>query len=96
MPLLREILRQFLEFAPQLIFALIILILGWIIAKIVARIIKKILVTLKIDGLADRLNDIDLVRQTNLKILPSNVISKIAYYLLMLSLIHISEPTRPY
>lgn len=84
MPLLREILRQFLEFAPQLIFALIILILGWIIAKIVARIIKKILVTLKIDGLADRLNDIDLVRQTNLKILPSNVISKIAYYLLML------------
>ena len=42
------------------------------------------MVTLKIDGLADRLNDIDLVRQTNLKILPSNVISKIAYYLLML------------
>jgi len=84
MELLEDILKQLKEFAPNLIFALAILIIGWIIAKLVASIIKRILKAIKIDNLADKLNDIDLVRQTNMTILPSNVISKVVYYLFML------------
>lgn len=83
MELLQDLLLQLKEFAPNFIFALAILIIGWIVAKIAARIIKRILVAIKIDLLADKLNDIDIVRQTNLTILPSNIISKIAYYVLM-------------
>lgn len=84
MELLQDLLSQLKAFAPSLIFALVILIIGWIVAKIVAKVIKNILKALKIDVLADRLNDIDIVKQTNLKILPSNVLSKITYYVLML------------
>ncbi len=82
--LLGKLWDQLMGFLPKLIFALIILIIGWIIAKIVARIIKKILKSVKIDVLADKLNDIDIVRKANLKILPSNVLSKTVYYVLML------------
>ena len=84
MELLEDILRQLREFAPNLIFALAILIVGWIIAKLIASIIKRILKAIKIDDLADKLNDIDLVRQANMKILPSKNISKIVYYVFML------------
>ncbi len=84
MELLEDILQQLREFAPNLIFALAILIIGWIIAKLVASIIKRILKAIRIDDLADKLNDIDLVRQANMKILPSNVISKVIYYIFML------------
>ncbi|MFK7980647.1 MAG: mechanosensitive ion channel domain-containing protein, partial [Saprospiraceae bacterium] len=84
MRLLEDILKQLQEFAPNLIFALVILFIGWIIAKLVASIVKRILKAIKIDDLADKLNDIDIVRQTNMKILPSNVISKVVYYVFML------------
>lgn len=84
MALLEDILRQLREFAPNLIFALAILIIGWMIAKLIASIIKRILKAIKIDDLADKLNDIDLVRQANMKILPSKVISQIVYYVFML------------
>ena len=84
MELLEDILRQLREFAPNLIFALAILIIGWMIAKLIASIIKRILKAIKIDDLADKLNDIDLVRQANMKILPSKVLSKIVYYVFML------------
>lgn len=84
MELLRNLLQQLKEFLPNLIFAFAILIIGWIIAKIVARIVKKILTSIKIDDLADKLNEIDIVRKANLKILPSNVLSKTVYYVFML------------
>ncbi len=84
MELLKNLLEQLKEFLPNLIFALAILIIGWIIAKIVARIIKKLLKSIKVDDLADKLNDIDIVRKANLKILPSNALSKTVYYVLML------------
>lgn len=84
MELLRNLLQQLVEFLPNLIFALVILIIGWIIAKIIARIIKKLLKSIKVDDLADKLNGIDIVRKANLKILPSNVLSKTVYYVLML------------
>ncbi len=82
--LLQNILAQLQDFLPNLIFAIAILIIGWIFAKIVARVIRKILTSIKIDSLADKLNDIDLVRKANLKILPSGVLSKTVYYVLML------------
>lgn len=84
MELLNNLLQQLQEFLPNFIFALAILIIGWIIAKIAARIIRKILTSIKIDDLAIKLNDIDIVRKANLKILPSNILSKTVYYVIML------------
>ena len=69
MELLGELYRRSVEAFPNIIFALVIAILGWILAKIIARVIRKVLETLKIDGLADKLNDIDLVSKANVKVL---------------------------
>jgi len=84
MELLGELYRRSVEAFPNIIFALVIAILGWIIAKIVARVVKKVLETLKVDGLADKLNEIDIVNKSNVKIVPSKVVSKIAYYLILI------------
>ncbi len=84
MRLLQNLIDQSIEFLPNLIFAIIILLIGWIIAKLIARLTKKLLKVLKIDDFADRLNNIDIVQRANLRILPSSVISKIVYYVFIL------------
>ncbi len=81
MQLLTELLERFTKTFPSLVFALIVAIIGWIIAKVLARIVKKVLETLKVDRLADKLNEIDIVDKSNIKIKPSVVLSKIVYYL---------------
>ncbi|MEM6318119.1 MAG: hypothetical protein AAF960_10645 [Bacteroidota bacterium] len=84
MTLLEDLLQQLKTFAPNLIFAIVIFIVGWTIAKLVASLVRRLLSALKVDLLADKLNDIDIVRQTNLQILPSKVVSKLVYYIFML------------
>lgn len=82
--LLNDLLDQFLGVIPNLLGAILIFIIGWIIAKVVARIIKTILKRIGIDQLAERLNDIDIVQQTNIKLVPSILFSKLVYYFLLL------------
>ncbi len=73
-----------LEVIPNLIKALAILLIGYIIAKVLAKIVRKLLVSIGADSLAERLNDIDLISKSNLRIVPSVLFSKLLYYLLML------------
>ncbi len=70
-------------FLPNLIGFFLIILLGWIIARIVARIIKKLLKSIGIDKLAQRLNDIDLIQRTKFEIVPSVLLSKLLYYLIL-------------
>lgn len=76
-----ELLSRVTQATPNIIFAIIIAIVGWMVAKIIARIIKKILESLKVDSLADTLNEIEVVQKANVTIKPSVVISKVVYYL---------------
>ncbi len=82
--LLNDLLDQFLGVIPNVLGAIVVFFIGWIISKIIARIIKRVLSTIGVDRLAEKLNDIDIVQQNNIKIVPSNVLSKLVYYLLML------------
>lgn len=84
MSILLDLADQLKIFLPNLVFTIIILVIGWIVSKIIARIIQKVLKTLKIDDLGDRLNDIDLIRKSNFTIIPSKIISKVVYYVLIL------------
>jgi len=84
MPLLEELYNKSIEAFPNIIFALLIAIIGWILAKIIARIVRKVLEALQIDRLADKLNDIDIVNKANFTIVPSQVLSKLVYYLILL------------
>ncbi len=82
--MLQQMSTDFIAVLPKLALALIILIIGWILAKIVAGIIRKLLVKTPLDEAAEKLNSIDLVQKTNIKIIPSTVLAKILYYIILL------------
>lgn len=82
--LLETILTDFSSTLPKLMKALVIFVVGWIIAKMIAKLVRNILVRTPIDSLTKRLNDIDIVSKTGIEIIPSTVLSKMLYYILML------------
>ena len=69
---------------PKLSAALLTLLVGWWIAIFVRRILRKVLAALQLDRLVERLNDIDLVQRTGMKIKVSNILSQTVFYVLML------------
>ncbi len=79
--LLEKLLEQFIQFAPNLLGALLIFIVGFIILRIVKRLIKVLLKKLNIDALADNsVNKIDFLASNNIRIVPSSLIGQIVYY----------------
>jgi len=82
--MLEQMLEDFIVVLPKIALALIIFIIGWILAKLIAGIIRKILVKSPLDEAAEKLNSIDLVQKTNIKIIPSTVLSKLLYYIIIL------------
>lgn len=78
------LLNQVIAGLPKFLFAIIVLIVGSFIAKFVAKMIKTALTKLNIDKLGEKLNEIDIVDKSNIKIHLSQVISKIFYYILLL------------
>ncbi len=81
---LNKVLGSFLAVIPGLVGAIVLLLIGVIVAKIVSKIIKKILETIQIDRLGEKLNEIDLVRNANVKIKISAILSTVVYYILIL------------
>jgi len=82
--ILGDLYTDFMNAAPKILGALIIFIIGWIIAKVIASIVKRVLKTLQVDKLAEQLNEIDFVKKANVKVVPSSILSKVIYYVLML------------
>ena len=81
---LKVLFTNFFAKIPSLLGALLILIVGWLISKLVARIVRKFLERIKIDRFAKRLNEIEFIAKTNWEIKPSQILSKLLYYLLLL------------
>lgn len=82
-----ELVSRFSEAAPKLLFALLILIIGRIISGFLRRLVRRVLAGLQVDRLAERLNDIDLVQRSGMKIQISTVIAQMIYFVLMLGFI---------
>ena len=82
--LLTDLLESFLSVIPNVLGAILVFIIGWIVAKIFGGITGRILRSIGIDGLAAKLNEIEIVQQSNIKIIPSRLFSKIVYYILLL------------
>ena len=78
-----QLLTQLGTAIPNLVGALLVFILGRILARLIAKLIKNILAKIGVDKLAERLNDIEIVEKSNIKIVPSILISKIVYYILL-------------
>ena len=81
---LTDLVSSVVSGIPQFLGALIVLLVGWIIARSIRRLVKRLLAATGIDKLAENLNSIELVERANIKIYPSQLLSSILYYLLML------------
>jgi hypothetical protein len=80
---LKKQLITLAEVLPNLVKAIVVFLIGWILAKIISKLIKKILKTIGIDKLAEKLNEIEIVHKSNIKLVPSILLSKLAYYLIL-------------
>lgn len=81
--MITKLLEQFIATIPKLVGAIAILIIGFIIAKVVSKIVLKVLDAIKIDKVADKLHEIEIVDKSNVKIVPSKIFSKLTYYVLV-------------
>lgn len=82
--LLQELSEKFIGVIPNVLGAIIVFLIGWMLAKIIASVIKRILSRIGVDKLAAQLNEIDLVQENNIRIVPSTLVSKVIYYILLL------------
>lgn len=81
---LTGLIDAFVKGVPKFIMAVIILIIGLIIAKIVKKLVLKALLAINVDKIGEKLNEIEFVEKSNVKIKFSTVISKMIYYILVL------------
>lgn len=72
------------EFAPKVLFAILILIIGWFITKIVTYVLKRTLKFAKVDKLTDVINDRNLFGKTDLKFNVTSVIVGFVKWILFL------------
>lgn len=82
--LFSQLFRDFLDFGWRFVGALLIFLIGWIIARIIANLIRKLLVKIGLDRLAERLDEIDFIRNSKVEIKLSKWIARIFYYLILL------------
>ncbi|MEM9918518.1 MAG: mechanosensitive ion channel domain-containing protein [Bacteroidota bacterium] len=82
--ILQDLTLQFLQSVPNVLKAILVFVIGWILASVVSKIIRKVLSRIGIDGLAGKLNEIEIVQKANFKIVPSHFFSKLVYYLMLL------------
>jgi hypothetical protein len=76
-------LNEMVKILPNLALAVGIFLFGWIFASLVARVLKRVLRRVGVDKLAKRLEDIDIVQRSGIKLMPSVLLAKIVYYLLI-------------
>lgn len=80
--IVQELVLNFAAFADNMLGALAVVLIGWLVARLVAKFVQKVLKTIGIDKLAERLNEIEIVHKSNLRLVPSILLSKILYYVL--------------
>lgn len=76
-------LMAMLDIIPSLLTAFVVFLVGLVLAKTLRRVIGKLLAKSGVDKLADRLNNIDMVANTDIDIKPSSMISGMVYYLVL-------------
>ena len=81
---LGDLITSFMRGVPNFFMAVVIAIIGFIVAKIIAKIIQKAMVSINIDAIGEKLNEIDFIDKSNIKIKISTILSKVVYYVLIL------------
>ena len=78
------------SFLGRILAALLLFLIGRWIARVVAKGTKKVMARLGVDRLADKLRAIDMLGKSNMKIVPSEIFSKLIYYLLLFIIVWVA------
>ncbi len=81
---LQDLLSSFIQAVPKFLTAVVIALVGLVIAKILQRLIEKALLAINIDALGEKLNEIEIIEKSKIKLKFSKIISKVVYYFLLL------------
>lgn len=79
-----SLIDQIIAFVPKLVVAIVILVIGNIVSKIMATVIRKILITIGIDKIGEKLNEIDVIKQMNIEVKFSSIIPGVLKFFVML------------
>lgn len=83
--ILKDLYDEVITFVPKIGAALLILLVSLILASLIARFVKKLAKRVGMDTFADKsINKIDVLESNNIRIVPSALLSKTLYYLLLL------------
>ncbi|MFT4663732.1 MAG: small-conductance mechanosensitive channel [Polaribacter sp.] len=82
--ILEQLLFNFTSVIPNILGAIVVFLVGWVIAKTVALIVKKVLKSIQVDKLGEQLNNIDFISKSSVSIVPSTILSKLLYYVILL------------
>jgi len=83
---LRGLYARFIDFLPNFLVAIIILVVGWIVAIAVGKLIKQVLQTVKLDEVGDKLGLDQLSVRTGVKMSVSGSIAWLVKWFLLIAL----------
>lgn len=84
MDLLTHLMLQFVDAVPRLLGAIVVALAGWLIARSVSKFVQGLLKKMQLDRFTEKLNEIDIIYKSNIKLELSSMLSKTLYYLLLL------------
>ncbi|WP_421797436.1 mechanosensitive ion channel family protein [Haliscomenobacter sp.] len=76
--------NDLIAFVPKFIGALLLLFLGWFLGRMISRFFQKLLERIGADKLGDRLNQIDFIARSPVKLKPSIMVGKFFYYVIFI------------
>ncbi len=82
---LQDLYTRFINFLPNFLVAVIILVVGWVVAVFVAKLIKQVLHSVKLDEIGDKLGLDEVSSRTGMKMNVSGTISWLVKWFLLLA-----------
>ncbi len=82
--LLSDLLSSFMDSVPGILGAIAVIIIGLIVSKMIRKLVKSLFEKIGLDKIGDKLNEIEIVNKSNIKIKLSSVLSTIIYYFCIL------------
>ncbi len=82
--ILVDLLGKMSAFVPRVAMSIVVLLIGWLIAKTASKLLNKVLISLKVDDLGKRLNEVEFMQENKMQVRISRIICSALYYLLMM------------
>jgi hypothetical protein len=83
---LRDLYARFINFLPNFLVAVIILVIGWVVATFVAKLVKQVLHSAKLDEIGDKLGLDEVSARTGMKMSVSGTIAWLVKWFLLVAI----------